>query len=115
MNLARTFRWLGSDAPHLDAPVLTTCRDVVIGCYGGCTAAGATRNEDGALVWCAEDGSWEFALLLDAHGSAESAALVLTAVEAEGEAITASLSQSVETAFGSLHRHLLALFQSPVF
>jgi hypothetical protein len=87
----------------------------VIGCYGGRTAAGATRNEDGALVWCAGDGSWEFALLLDAHGSAGSAALVLTTIEAEAEAITASLSQPAETAFASLHQHLLALFQSPAF
>ena len=115
MNLAHSFRWLGSDAPHLDAPFITACRDMVIGCYGGCTAAGATRNEDGALVWCAEDRRWEFALLLDAHGSAESAGLVLAAIEAEAETITASLSQPVESAFSSLHRHLLALFQSPAF
>ena len=87
VNLIRWFRWLGSEAPHLDAPFMATCRHVVIGCYGGNTGAGATRNEDGALVWCAGDGSWEFALLLDAHGSAESAALVLTAVEAEATAL----------------------------
>lgn len=115
MKLAHSFRWLGSDAPHLDAPVIATCRDMVIGCYGGHTAAGATRNEDGALAWCAADGSWEFALLLDAHGSAESAALVLTAIEAEAEVITAFLTEPVETAFASLRQHLLALFQSPAF
>ncbi len=110
-----TFRWLGSSAPHLDAPHVTTCRNVVIGCYGGCTAAGATGNEDGALVWCAPDGSWEFGLLLDAHGSAESAALVLAAVEAAAAAITATLSQPIESAFVSLQRTLLALFQAPAF
>jgi hypothetical protein len=115
MNPTLSFRWLGSDAPHLDAPFTTTCRDVVIGCYGGCTAAGASRNEDGALVWCAADGRWEFALLLDAHASADSAALILTAIEAEAEAITACLSRPVETAFASLHQHLLALFQSSPF
>lgn len=115
LSSVHRFRWLGRDAPHLDAPVITTCGDMVIGCYGGHTGAGATRNEDGALAWCAADGGWEFALLLDAHGSAESAALVLTAVEAETGAITACLSHPVETALASLQSHLMALFQSTVF
>jgi serine/threonine protein phosphatase PrpC len=115
MNSILSFRWLGSEAPHLDTPVITTCRDVVIGCYGGHTGAGASRNEDGALVWCAADGSWEFALLLDAHASADSAALVLTAIGAEAEAIAACLSRPIETAFASLQQHVLALFQSSPF
>jgi protein phosphatase 2C-like protein len=115
MNPILSFRWLGSEAPHLDTPVINACREVVIGCYGGCTAAGATRNEDGALVWCAPDKSWEFALVLDAHASAASAALVLAAIEAEAEAITACLSLPVETAFAALHQHVIALFQSPPF
>ncbi len=50
---------------------------------------------------------------LDAHASSESAELVLAAVEAEMDTIIASLSQPVETAFLSLHQHLLSLFQSP--
>lgn len=54
-------------------------------------------------------------MLLDAHGSAESAGLVLGAVEAEAKAIITALSGPVETAFTSLHQHLLALFQGPAF
>ncbi len=115
MSPIRTFRWLGRDEPHLDAPAITPCGHVVIACYGGCTAAGATRNEDGALVWCAADRSWEFAVLLDAHGAAESAGLILAAIEGEADAITTSLTAPVETAFALLHQHLLALFQSPAF
>src|SRR5437899_4608688 len=107
------FRWLGSEAPHLDAPVVARCRDVVIGCYGG--HAGADKNEDGALVWCAGDGSWEFAMLLDAHASAESAGLILAAVEAEERAVTSALSQPVETAFAALQECLMTLFRSAEF
>ena len=111
----RTFCGLGSEQPHLDAPVVARCGDVVIGCYGGHTGAGAAGNEDGALVWCAGDGAWEFALLLDAHASAQSAGLVLAAVEAEKDALTALLAQPVETAFASLQDHLLTLFRSSGF
>lgn len=54
-------------------------------------------------------------MLLDAHGSGESAALVLTTVEAEAPTLMACLEEAIETAFVSLQRHLLALFQSPAF
>ena len=71
------FRWLGSDNMYLDEPTIQTCRDVIVGCYGGNSDAGAVKNEDGALVWCAENGAWKFAVLLDAHNSIQSAKLVL--------------------------------------
>jgi hypothetical protein len=109
------FRWLGSDVSHLDAPAITRCGEVVIGCYGGHTAAGAARNEDGALVWCPTNAAWEFAVLLDAHDSAESAGLVLAAVEAEEAAITAALSQPVDRAFDRLRGALLGRFCSDAF
>ena len=114
-NTLRTFRWVGSDHPHLDHPYITACGHVVIGLYGGNTRAGARKNEDGALVWCPHDGSWEFAVLLDAHYSAESAQLVIEAVEAEREPIVRMMSGPVEQAFESVGRHLLALFRSPGF
>ncbi|HYN88795.1 MAG TPA: protein phosphatase 2C domain-containing protein [Ardenticatenaceae bacterium] len=108
-------RWLGADAPYLDAPFVTRCGSVVAGCYGGSTAVGADKNEDGALVWCAADGSWEFALLLDAHFSSQSATLILGAIEAEGRILRRLLDQPAESAFPSLHQHLYALFRSPAF
>jgi serine/threonine protein phosphatase PrpC len=88
---------------------------VVIGCYGGCSGAGAVHNEDGALVWCASDGSWEFALLLDAHASVESADLVLEVVEGAEPAIASALSQPVDAAFAALQACVLALLRSPDF
>lgn len=113
--VVHAFHWLGDRAPHLDAPAIDTCGPVAIGRYGGCRATGADKNEDGALVWCAADGAWEFALLLDAHASAESAALVLATVAGEERAIAALLGRPIATAFGSLERHLLVLFGSPDF
>src|SRR5579863_1290383 len=87
------FRWVGSEEMLLDTPDVTACADVVIGRYGGHTGAGADKNEDGALVWCASDGAWEFAALLDAHFSAESAALVIAEIESQREPLLAALAQ----------------------
>jgi hypothetical protein len=106
---------VGSEAPLLDAPTVGSCGRVVSGRFGGHTGAGAEKNEDGALVWCAEDGRWELAVLLDAHFSAESAALVLTAIEAERAPLTALFDSPPGVAFPALHARLLALFTAPGF
>jgi serine/threonine protein phosphatase PrpC len=60
---------------------------ITIGRYGGTTATGAYKNEDAALIWTARYSKWTFAALLDAHGSSESANLLLSRIEElEGEA-----------------------------
>ncbi len=110
-----TLRWLGSDAPHLDQPFVARCGDVVIGCYGGNTSAGAHKNEDAALVWCATDGSWKFAVLLDAHLTTQSAQLVLELIEVEQETILAILSRPPGEAFSALHQLLADHFRSKAF
>src|SRR5262245_17650458 len=111
----RTFQWVGSEEAFLDAPDVTTCGPVVIGRYGGRTLAGATKNEDGALVWCHEGGLWELALVLDAHFSAESAALVLEVIGGERERLIGILAEPVERAFPLLHACFVGLFGSPSF
>ncbi len=111
----RRFRWLGNDAMYLDSPHVTAFGTVAIGCYGGHHEAGADKNEDAALVWCAADGTWEFALLLDAHASADSAALVLVTVAAEEEALVRMLGQPVTTALFATDRHFVQLFGSAQF
>lgn len=81
-----SFRWSGGDETFLDAPHVAQCGHVAIGRYGGTSPVGAHKNEDAALVWVAPDASWTFAALLDAHGSSESADLVLGRVtEMESE------------------------------
>lgn len=111
----QTFRWVGSEEMFLDTPDVTTCGPIVIGRYGGRTRAGAIKNEDGALVWCHEGGLWEFATLLDAHYSAESAALVIEAIEGERERLIGILAEPVERAFPLLHAFFVSLFGSPDF
>jgi serine/threonine protein phosphatase PrpC len=100
---------------HLDKPIIALCRHVVVGRYGGNSRAGARRNEDGALIWCAADGSWEFAMVIDAHFSAESAELVMYAIEVERNSIAGCLVQPVETAFEALEQHIVGIFRSKWF
>ncbi|MBF6592694.1 MAG: hypothetical protein IVW57_19460 [Ktedonobacterales bacterium] len=111
----QAFHWVGSEAMYLDTPDITRCGRIVIGRYGGHSGAGAEKNEDGALAWCADDGSWEFVVLLDAHFSAESAALVLAAIAAERATLTALMAEPPTRLFPALHAHLLALFTAPAF
>jgi len=109
------FRWVGCDEPLLDMPTLARCGRVAIGRYGGSTRAGAAKNEDAALVWCVEDGAWEFAALLDAHYSCESAVLVLDAIEGTRAGLVADLARPIGEAFAALQARLLALFAAPDF
>lgn len=69
--------WSGADETFLDAPSIIQCGPVVLGRYGGSALSGARKNEDAALIWADPDNSWIFAALLDAHGSSDSAQLVL--------------------------------------
>jgi hypothetical protein len=110
-----TFRWVGGEAPLLDTPTVARCGRVVVGRYGGNTSAGATSNDDGALVWCAEDGAWEFAVLLDAHFSDQSAALVIEALEYARDGIAKLLEQPPAAAFAAVQHLLIALFSSAEF
>ena len=110
-----TFRWLGGDEMRLDKPGVFTCARVKVGLYGGNTKAGATKNEDAALVLCSSDGDWELAAVIDAHYSSDSARLILDALALEHEEITRCISQPVGVAFDRLERHLLELFSSSEF
>lgn len=109
------FRWIESQMVYLDTPTLAHRARMIVGCYGGATLSGANKNEDGALVWFAHDGSWEFALLLDGHDSAQSVELVVSTIEARATSFAALLNQPVESAFRSLQESVLSLFQSPAF
>lgn len=111
----RVWSWLGSNAPALAAPTVERRGPFCLGVYGGATAGGASKNEDGALIWRGGHGRWELAALLDAHNSAQSAALLLDTLAAEGDELRAALGAPVGVAFTRLHARLLARFQSPAF
>lgn len=110
-----TFSWLGCDHPYLDRPETTKLDDVVIGRYGGCTDAGASKNEDGALVWRNVRQGWVFAVLLDAHAGSSSAAAVLTLIEGMREDLVRDLALPIEKTFSSLQTHLTGAFRAPAF
>lgn len=109
------FRWVGNEAMFLDAVDVCTCGRVVIGRYGGRTSAGADKNEDAALVWCAPDGRWELALLVDAHFSAESAALLVETVSGHAAELRAILARPLAAMPDALRSFFVALFGSPHF
>ena len=112
---ALSYRWLGSADRRLDTPIIEHCDRVVIGTYGGNTQAGADKNEDAAHVWVAADGSWEFAAIIDAHFSSESAALILTTLAGQRDPIFAALGGPLESFAASLHAAIVAMFGSPAF
>jgi hypothetical protein len=110
-----TFRWLGSNEMRLDAPGVYTCGRVKIGLYGGNTGAGASKNEDAALVVCPGDGAWELAAVIDAHYSPDSARLILDALAGEHARIVEFMARPARTAFDLLERRLVDLFASAEF
>ena len=105
-------RWSGADAPYLDTPHVQRCGPLVLGCYGGTTQVGADKNEDAALIWSAPDRAWECAFIVDAHHSAESAALLLDIFSAEEKTCIELLQGSRHTALKQLHDHLIGVLSS---
>lgn len=87
------FSWVGSQVMYLDDPAAMNFGNVAIGRYGGNTAAGADKNEDGLFVLLDPDGSWEFVMLLDAHKTAESAELLVSTIDSAASEINRHLSQ----------------------
>ncbi|MEK3762885.1 protein phosphatase 2C domain-containing protein [Paenibacillus sp. FSL P4-0338] len=109
------FSWLGSEERYLDHPATSTLNRMVIGRYGGNTAAGADKNEDGAYVLSESVGGWEFVMLLDAHNTAESAELLILTINGEADEIIRLLALPVRQAFRELEAFLLSIFQSEAF
>lgn len=107
--------WIGTNAPHLDKPWVGQNGRIVLGLFGGDRSAGARTNEDAALVRCADDGTWEFAVLADAHGSAASAALVLAAINTAMVDIERALNGPPDICFKELHTTVWAAFSSAAF
>ncbi|MEK3795335.1 protein phosphatase 2C domain-containing protein [Paenibacillus sp. FSL R7-0204] len=110
-----TFSWVGSGERYLNHPVTCTLNRMVVGRYGGNTAAGADKNEDGVYVLSKPGGDWEFAMLLDAHNTAESAELLIRTINSERGEIIRLLALPVQQAFREMEAFLLAIFQSEAF
>lgn len=113
MNKPQQFSWIGNEEMCIDQVKIDQCGDVIIGRYGGNKTAGAKKNEDGALVWAHDD--WELAMILDAHYSAESTALLVQTMQNEFSNLKVLLDEPIETVFKSVERHILSIFQSESF
>lgn len=97
------FNWVGSRMHYVDEISISTYQDrVTCGLFGGNSNAGQYKNEDGALLWLDEKGEWEFAIVLDAHSSAESADLVVKTMGKNKKAILEVLNLPLQTVFKTL-------------
>jgi hypothetical protein len=90
-------------------------KNIVIGHLDGCSSAGQTKNEDGCIVWSNQEEGWEFALILDAHNTAQSAELVLSTFEKEKDVIYKILQFPVNGAFEHFTNLVLHTFNSKSF
>ncbi|QQZ09991.1 protein phosphatase 2C domain-containing protein [Heyndrickxia vini] len=110
------FKWVGSEKNYVDEPFIQRIQHVTVGLFGGNSASGSYKNEDGCLVWINDDEDWEFVMILDAHYSAQSAELVLDAFEQKQSIIEEYLAQPIRNGFNrELEQLMLGIFQEESF
>lgn len=109
------FSWVGSEQSFVDELDIQQTGPVAVGRFGGNSAAGQTKNEDGCMVWANSEEDWEFTVLLDAHQTAESAELVIEEISRLERSIDQALKLPVKQAFSQLSTILPAAFDSEQF
>jgi hypothetical protein len=110
------FSWVGSHENFVDQPNTLQLGPIVVGRYGGNSSAGAYKNEDGCLVWFNEQQEWEFAILLDAHNTAESAELIIKLFKSAEPDVKHLLSLPANhLTFKKIEEKVLSLFLSEEF
>ena len=107
--------WVGSEHPFVDEVSVEQVNQVTVGRFGGNSAAGAYKNEDGCIVWADEQREWEFAMVLDAHYSADSAALIVDRFQQEQMKVETILSQPTPDALKQIEKYILKVLQSHDF
>lgn len=105
--------WIGSEQMYLNTPSVEKLHSITIARYGGNAAQGAFKNEDGLFVW--QSSSWEFAALIDAHGSCDSAALLVAVLQENKNELREILDAPIELLFDQIEHYLLQLFTSEQF
>ncbi|WP_079508856.1 protein phosphatase 2C domain-containing protein [Mesobacillus jeotgali] len=110
------FSWVGNHETFIDQPHTLKLGKIVIGRFGGNSSAGQYKNEDGCLVWFNEQQDWEFAIILDAHKTAESAELIVAQFEKEQHDLKHLLSLATnQLTFKRIEEKILTMFQSEEF
>ncbi|WP_096274512.1 protein phosphatase 2C domain-containing protein [Paucisalibacillus globulus] len=115
VNSISEFSWVGSQEHCVDTISIQNVNHISIGRFGGNSSAGQYKNEDGCLVWADQEQNWEFAIILDAHHSAESAELVITQFLAYKSTIHNLLSKPYNQALLEMEQTVLQLFQEEDF
>ncbi|AIY06902.1 hypothetical protein Plano_2937 [Planococcus sp. PAMC 21323] len=106
----KAISWIGSENSFIDKVDVLSVQHITLGRFGGNSASGQTKNEDGCLIWLSREENWEFVAVLDAHHSAKSAELVTEQLEKNKEVLTSLLSNRINgELFKSLETALLAL------
>ncbi|WP_108669942.1 protein phosphatase 2C domain-containing protein [Peribacillus acanthi] len=107
--------WVGSQQDFVDVIDIQSIDTMVIGRYGGNSIAGQYKNEDGCLVWKDQEGSWEFAMILDAHNTAQSAEIIVELFQQRKSDIQRILDQPLKVIFKDLETFVLNIFQDEDF
>lgn len=114
--MIKDFSWVGSQENFVDKPNILQLNHIVVGRYGGNSNAGQYKNEDGCLVWTNINEDWEFAIVLDAHNTSESAKIVIDLFQSEKSKIKQILSLPTNHyTFKQLEEKVLNMFQSETF
>ncbi|MED3574624.1 protein phosphatase 2C domain-containing protein [Cytobacillus praedii] len=111
----KEFTWVGSQDHYVDKINVQRINHITIGRFGGNSAAGQYKNEDGCLIWADEKKEWEFAIILDAHHTAESAELVIDIFTLKKTDIAAAFSMPMNKCFKRLEEVVLDQFQGEEF
>ncbi|MGF2616513.1 protein phosphatase 2C domain-containing protein [Rossellomorea vietnamensis] len=113
--MIKEYKWTGSEKHFVDEIHLKEIEGVIVGHFGGNSASGQTKNEDGCLVWVDKKRDWEFALLLDAHNTAQSAEMVIKEIYSQKETILGLMNLEIGNCFEKLHELILAAFKGETF
>ncbi|MGL6102809.1 MAG: protein phosphatase 2C domain-containing protein [Exiguobacterium acetylicum] len=108
-----SYYWVGSDEPFVDTQQIDQIGRVALGRFGGCSRSGQYKNEDGVAILIGDD--WEMTIVLDAHKTADSAALVLQQLAQHESRIRTDLDAPLTEAFRRIETTVLDLFQDPDF
>jgi Protein phosphatase 2C len=114
-NSIKELSWIGSQTDFVDTISIESIHHVSLGRFGGNSAAGQYKNEDGCLIWADEQQDWEFALLLDAHQSADSAELVINQINKYKTEIQKQLSLTYEHCLKRMEGTILELLKEERF
>jgi serine/threonine protein phosphatase PrpC len=115
VNSISEFSWVGSQEHCVDTINIQNINHISVGRFGGNSTAGQYKNEDGCLIWAEQRQKWEFAIILDAHYSAESAELVEAQFLTYKTTIQNLLSKPYDQALKEIEQTILRLFQEEEF